>query len=83
MAPLPRSPGDVFDDVVSGFIPHIDAKGERYESSRQRREDERHCHHLQVGKAAGGKQRKIIHDTLPSRGKRREPLAWCGSGGSS
>jgi len=38
---------------------------------------------LHVGKAAGGKQRKIIHDTLPSRGKRREPLAWCGSGGSS
>jgi hypothetical protein len=36
MAPLPRSPGDVFDDVVSGIIPHIDAKGEGYESSRHR-----------------------------------------------
>src|SRR4030095_9169754 len=32
---------------------------------------ERHCHNLQVGKAVGGKQRKIVHDTLPSRGEKK------------
>src|SRR5262245_4880309 len=31
----------------------------------QRRADERHCHHLQVAYAVGGKQREIVHDTSP------------------
>jgi hypothetical protein len=34
-----------------------DARG-KANADDQRREDERHCHHLQVGKAVGGKQRK-------------------------
>jgi hypothetical protein len=36
----------------------------------QRREDERYCHHLQVGKAVGGKQRKIVHDA-PQQGEKK------------
>jgi hypothetical protein len=31
----------------------------------QRRAGERQHHHLQVRKAVGGKQRKIVHNTLP------------------
>src|SRR5262249_8237173 len=54
-----------------------DARG-KANADDQRREDECHCHHLQVGKAAGGKQRKIVHDTLPSRGK--EESRWRGVG---
>jgi len=54
-----------------------DARG-KANANDQRREDECHCHHLQVGKAAGGKQRKIVHDTLPSRGK--EESRWRGVG---
>jgi hypothetical protein len=51
----------------------------------QRREDERHCHHLQVGKAVGGKQRKIVHDSpkpqslvAASRRKVHAPCAYAG-----
>jgi len=32
----------------------------------QRHAGERQHHHLQVRKAVGGKQRKIVHDTLPT-----------------
>src|SRR5262249_41837522 len=39
--------------------------GGKANAGDQRREDERHYHHLQVGHAVGGKQREIVHDTLP------------------
>src|SRR5262249_18404885 len=56
-------------DAVTGLLVSRagalgDARG-KANADNQRRQDERHCHHLQVGKAVGGKQRKIIHDTLP------------------
>src|SRR5262249_50429017 len=41
-----------------------DARG-KANTGDQRREDKRHYHHLQVGHAVGGKQREIVHDTLP------------------
>src|SRR5215475_4113094 len=85
-AGLTRRCGDRLARLDHGGVSRAGAVGDargKANADDQRREDERHCHHLQVGKAAGGRQRKIVHDTLPSRGKRREPLAWCGSGGSS
>jgi hypothetical protein len=36
-----------------------DARG-KANADDQGREDERHCHHLQMGKAVGGKQRKVV-----------------------
>jgi hypothetical protein len=44
-------------------------------------EPERHCHHLQVGKAVGSKQR--IHDTLPKDvGEKKRATGAVSSGGS-
>src|SRR5262249_53375173 len=41
-----------------------DARGEG-NADDQRRADKGHHYHLEVGKAVGGKQRKIVHDKLP------------------
>jgi hypothetical protein len=59
-----------------GFVPCVGraevghARG-KANAGDQRRADQRQCHHLQVGYAVGGKQREIVHDTLP---KTSQPL---------
>jgi hypothetical protein len=67
-AGITRRRGDRLARLDHGGISRAEAVGDargKANADDQRREDERHCHHLQVGKAAGGKQRKIVHDTFP------------------
>jgi hypothetical protein len=73
-AGLTRRCGDRLAKLDHGGVGHAGAVGDargKANADDQRREDERHCHNLQVGKAGGGKQRKIVHDTLPSRGEKK------------
>jgi hypothetical protein len=60
-AGLTRRCGDRLARLDHGGVSRAGAVGDargKANADDQRREDERHCHHLQVGKAAGGKQRK-------------------------
>ena len=70
---MTRRCGDRLAGLDHGGVSRAGAGGEargKANADDQRREDERHCYHLQMGKAVGGKQRKILHDT-PQQGKRK------------
>jgi len=49
-------------DVRGGSVGDAGGKAN---ADDQRRENERHHHHLEVGHAVCGKQREIVHDTIP------------------
>src|SRR5262249_55158270 len=80
-AGLTRRCGDRLARLDHGGVGRTGAVGDargKANADDQRREDERYYHHLQVGKAVGGKQPKIVHEALPQQGekKRAAGVVW-------